>query len=223
MDVKRIDSVAVPTAIAGVAAGATGFITARAIDKEGQMTDRFVKHIVNAMDKADNKLLKTADSLDKINALVGEEEMAAFNGDGEALLAHVKKKMAKADKALEKFVRKHAEALDIQPKEKQSLKEAVKEFLQDKNAQKVKELFLPGYMRKALETADNEKLVKEMFAESFDSATKKFKKDEALKDTVNFFKKHAMDMKLKQAGLFAGIAGSIALVSSAMASRIVSK
>lgn len=222
MDVKRIESVAVPTAVAGVAAGAAGFVSARAI-KDGQMTDKFVKHITTALDNADKKLIKTADSLDKINPLVTEEEIAMFNGNGEKFAAYLKNKMAKADKALQKFVTKHAEALEIQPKENQSLKDAVKEFLKDKNAQSVKELFLPEFMRNAIENADNEGFVREAFTEAYDSSAKKFRKGEVVDDTVRFFKKHAMDMKLKQAGIFAGIAGGIALISSAIASKIASK
>ena len=64
------------------------------------------------------------------------------------------------------------------------------------------------------------KALKEEFAEVFDASTKKFKKGEAFDESAKFFKRAALNMKLKQAGVFAGIASGIALVSSAIASKI---
>ncbi len=220
MDVKRIESVAIPTAIAGAGAGAAGFLAARAF-KDGQMTDKFVRYVADGLENNDKKLIKTADKLDKINPFITDEEIVKLNGDRNKVLAFADKKLKAANAALEKFAKKHAKALGIVPEEGQSLSDAVKAFLKDKDAAAVKEIFLPESQRNLLENSgDYKKALKEEFAEVFDATTKKFKKGEAFDESAKFFKRAALNMKLKQAGVFAGIASGIALVSSAIASKI---
>jgi len=222
MDVKRIESVAVPTAIASLAAGAAGYMATKPI-KNGEMTDEFVKYIEDGFKSSDRKLFKKADSLDKLNPLLTEEELRSFNGDANRCAEYFKAKCAKVDKALEKFARKNAEALGIKPAEGQSLTDAVKAYLTGKNAAAVKEDFLPSSMRKIFENTDYAGSVREEFAEVYDSAAKQFKNSETAKESAQWFKRLARNMKLKQAGVFAGLAGGVALVSSAIASKIASK
>ena len=165
MDVKRIESVAIPTAIAGAGAGAAGFLAARAF-KDGQMTDKFVRYVADGLENNDKKLIKTADKLDKINPFITDEEIIKLNGDRNKVLAFADKKLKAANAALEKFAKKHAKALGIVPEEGQSLSDAVKAFLKDKDAAAVKEIFLPESQRNLLENSgDYKKALKEEFAE----------------------------------------------------------
>ncbi len=223
MEVDRISSVAVPTALAGAVAGATGFVTAKAVNKDGQITDKFVNYVADSFEKSDKKLMKEADKLDKINPFLTDEDVIKLKGDRKKVLAFAEKKMKNAEAALNKFATKHAKALGIVPEEGQTLQDAVKAFLKDKDAAAVKEAFLPESMRYAIENSDYKGAVREEFAEVFDSAKKQFKKGEAFDESAKFFKKAAMNMKLKQAGIFAGVASGIALISSAIASKIASK
>ncbi len=217
MDVNRIESIAIPTALAGVAAGGAGFVSAKAI-KNGEMTEKFTNYIADSFEKNDKKLMKTADKLDKINPFITDEDVIKLNGDREKVLAFADKKLKSAHAALEKFANKHAKALGIVPEEGQTMKDAVKAFLKDKDAAAVKEIFLPESTRRILENADYKKAIKDEFAEAFDSTKKQFKKGS--EESAKFFKRAALNMKLKQAGVFAGLASGVALVSSAIASKI---
>lgn len=226
VDSSRFNSVAVPTVLAGVTTGAAGFLTARTV-KYNKMTDKFANYMADGFEKRDRKMYNAALSLDKINPFITDEDVAkivAKKGGREELIAFAQKKMKNARKAMEKFASKHAGALGIQPAKGQSKKEAVRAFLADKDAQALKEAFLPSAMRRAMMYNDNYKaMLEDEFAEVFDKSKRAFKDGEQFKESVAFFKRAALNFKVKQAGLFAGIGAGIALASSAIATKIANK
>ncbi len=220
MDVKRVEGVAVPTAVAAVAAGAAGYVIPRTVTKNGEMSDIFVRYVASTMNANDIKLMNEADKLDKINPFITEEEVIKLKGDRNRVLDYAAKKMKKANAALEKFARKHADALGIKPAKGQSLKDAVKAYLVGKDAAAVKEDFLPSSVRNVLAKTTYVEEVQDAFADIYDKAAKKFKSGEGIDETVNFFKKAGRNMKLTVAGSWALVAGSIALASTIVADQI---
>ena len=220
MDVKRVEGVAIPTAIAAVAAGTAGYVIPKAVTKNGEMSDMFVKYVAGGLNASDIKLMKEADSLDKINPFITDEEVLKLKGDRNRVLDYAARKLKKANAALEKFATKHADALGIKPKEGQKLSDAVKAYLVGKDAAAVKEDFLPSSTRRILESQTYIDEVQDAFGEVYDSAAKKFKSGEGIDETVKFFKKAARNMKLTVGGAWALAGGGIALASTIIADRI---
>ncbi len=222
-DSKRFESIAVPTALATVAGGAVGYALPKMVDKQGKISDTFVTYVAGGLNNNDISLMKKADSLDKINPFVTDEDVVKLKGERKKVLAFAKKKMERANAALEKFVAKNAEVLGVKPSEGQTLKDAVRSYLQGKNAADVKEAFLPQSMRNLMEQSDYVEAVRDEFSQVFDSSAKKFKKGEAFEESAKFFKKAAKNMKLMAAGWLALLTGGVALISSAIASKIANK
>lgn len=226
MDVQRIESIAIPTALATVGAGVAGYMLPSTVTKNGQMSDEFVRFTANTMELKDLNKIIAADSLDKINGLVTDEEIEALKGQKnfrEKVLKLIQNKSKKADKALEKFVMKNSEELGVQPAKGQSLREAAKEYIKGKSIAEIKEAFLPSAMRRTIETTDYKQLMQDCFADVYDSAAKKFKSGEGVDDMVKMFKRSAQDMKLSVGGAWAVAAGSVALLSTVIADRIAKR
>ena len=215
MDVKRVESIAVPTALAAVGGGVAGYMIPK-MTKNGEMTDEFVRYTADSLKANDEKAAKKAESLDKIKFLPSEEDIKKLDGKknrANKILELHKKISKKGNKQLEDFVMKNAKAFDIKPAKGQSLREAAKEFIKGKTIEEIKEAFLPKLMRESVKNTDYKQLMKESFEEVFDSKTKAFKKD-ADKDTVRMFKRAATDMKLIAAAKWGAIIGAVALISS---------
>ena len=68
MDVQRVESVAVPTLLAGAVGGATGYLTKKAFDKDGKMTADFRQYEVDSFNRTKESLFREADSLDALAA-----------------------------------------------------------------------------------------------------------------------------------------------------------
>ena len=66
MDVQRVESVAVPTVLAGVVGGATGYLTKKAFDKEGRISADLRKDMVDSFARTKESFIKEADSLDAL-------------------------------------------------------------------------------------------------------------------------------------------------------------
>ena len=224
MDVKRVESIAVPTALAAVGGGLAGYMIPR-MTKNGEITDEFVKFAADTMQAKDEKLIKKANSLDKITFVPSQKEIEKLNGrknKRKKTLKLYEKASKRGNRQLETFVMKNAEVFGIKPAKGQSLRDAAKEFIKDKKVGQIKELFLSANHKEIIKNTDYIKLIKEYFEEVFDKEAKSFKKD-AEKDAVKMFKRAATDMKLKSAAKLGAITGFIALISStsaAIANRI---
>ena len=224
MDIKKVESVAVPTALSAVAAGGAGYILPKTINN-GKLADEFVKYAETTMRYKDMARIDDAVKLSMVNPVVSEEEVAALGTKNfrKNFLKLVEKKSKKANKAVEKFVRKYAEDLGIKPAEKQTMKEAVKEYINGKTIDEICEAVSPRAYANSVIQTDYKKLLKDYFNDNYDINAKKFKADEAGKEAEKFFKRAAKDMKVHSALIFVGAAGLIALVSSSIANRISNK
>lgn len=92
MDVKRVESVAVPTAIATVGAGAAGYFLPRAITKNGEATFPLLANTALDMEAKDAKLMKEADTLDRF---IKSPELGIDMKDIMPTEKEIKEKMAK--------------------------------------------------------------------------------------------------------------------------------
>lgn len=223
MDVKRIESIAVPTALATVGAGLAGYMMPN-ITKDGKISDEFLKFTADTMQLKDKIKVANADALDKISAEITDEEVAKLGKKNfrKNFLKLVEKKTNAANKALEKFVIRHADELGVKPKKGKSMKDAAREYIKGKTIEDIKEAYLPASMRKGLENTNYRQLITELFDETYDTAAKKFKsgKNEQMS---KMFKRAATDMRLSVGGAWALAAGAVALTSSAIASKIANK
>lgn len=225
MDVQRIETFAVPTALATAIGGTAGYLIPRTVTSTGEMSDEFVKFTADTMKFKDLSKLIAADSLDKISFTLTDEELASIGDKNpdKKLIKLMQSKSEKANKALEKFVIKNAEDLNIHPAKGESLKEAAKEYIKGKSVAEIKEAFLPSAMRNAIEYTDYRQLMKDCFADVYDAAAKKYKTGEGFDDMAKMFKRAARDMKLTVSGAWAAAAGVIALGSSLIADKIAKK
>lgn len=226
MDVKRVESIAVPTALAAAGAGVAGYTLPKTITKSGELSDEFVKFLSIMNRVNDYRTILEADKLDKVpDVLPTEEEIKALGKDN--LVDKFKKlmdtKANKRNKALENFVIRNSEALDVHPAKGQSLRDAAKEYVKGKSVEEIKEAFLPSSIRRALENTDYEKLFRETFDEVYDKTAKKFKSGEGIDETAKMFKNMGKKMKFSVGGVWALAAGSIALLSSVIATKITNK
>ncbi len=237
MDVKRVENSlinsALPTAAVAAGAGIVGYMTPKMVDKSGNLDPYF--HAYNAGNLLQSDVVQLSDAvyLDSINPYITEEEINALNHDHDKVFKFAEKKMKNANKALENFVAEHAEELDIKPKDGQRLKDAVKEFLKDKDAQAVKDIMFPnhkplvnGYKPIEHVLADNMhnpkkylESVRETFNEVFDASTKKFKEG-ADKETVEFFKKSLRNLKMQNAKTYALVGGGFAFAGALIANLL---
>lgn len=135
MDVQRVESVAVPTVLAGVVGGATGYLTKKAFDKEGKMTADLRKDMVDSFTKTKESFIKEADSLDAL----ATEDLTDIKGiitrgleKDNAIIARAYAE-AKTPKEMNEVL-KHAEANGINVNK--YIKQATKE-----NAKKSNKLF----------------------------------------------------------------------------------
>ena len=222
MDVKRIENIAVPTALTAVGGGVAGYIIPK-MAKNGTITDEFVKYASETMSTKDSQYVNNADKLDEIKFLPSQEEIAKLDSHknrSKKILDLYQKTAEKGNKKLENFVMKNAKIFDIQPAKDKTLREAAKEFINGKTIEEIKEIYLPATIREGIESTDYTKLIKETFEEVYDKTTRKFKSD-ADSEMVNMFKKSAKDMKIAAATKWAAIAGSIALVGSIVLDKII--
>ena len=237
MDVKRVENSlinsALPTAAVAAGAGLVGYMTPKMVDKSGNLNPYF--HAYNAGNLLQSDVVQLSDAayLDSLNPYITEEEIKALNHDHDKVLKYAEKKMNNANKALENFVTEHAEELDINPKDGQRLKDAVKEFLKDKDVQAVKDIMFPaqkplidGYKPIEEFLADNVRnpkkyldTIRETFDEVFDASTKKFKEG-ADKETVEFFKKSLRNLKVQNAKIYAYVGGGFAFAGALVANLL---
>ena len=237
MDVNKVENSliysALPTTAVAAGAGIVGYMTPKMVDKSGNLDPFFHAYNASNLLKSDIVQLSDAVYLDSINPYITEEEIKALNHDHDKVFKFAEKKMKNANKALEDFVAEHAEELDIKPKDGQRLKDAVKEFLKDKNVQAVKDIMFPnrkplvkGY--KPIEDVLEENIrnpkkyletVRETFKEVFDSSTKKFKEG-ADKETVEFFKKSLRNLKMQNAKTYAYVGGGFAFIGALVANLL---
>ena len=142
MDVKRIESVAVPTALAAVGAGLAGYMVPSVTTKNGQISDEFLKYAADTMEIKDRTRIATADKLDKISAEITDEEVAKLGKKNNKnfrknFIKLVEKKTRMANKELEKFVVKHADDLGVKPEKGQSIKEAARDYIKGKTIEDI--------------------------------------------------------------------------------------
>ena len=135
MDVQRVESVAVPTVLAGAVGGATGYFTKKAFDKEGKITADLRKDMVDSFTRTKENLIKEADSLDALVA----EDLTDIKGiitrgleKDDAILARAYAEAKTPQEMVE--VLKHAEAKGIDTNK--YIEQATKE-----NAKKSNKLF----------------------------------------------------------------------------------
>ncbi|MBR6099302.1 hypothetical protein IKP85_06100 [bacterium] len=224
MDVKRVESVAVPTVLATVGAGLAGYMMP-SITKNGEISDEFLKYTADSMRSKDNLRIAEADALDKISVEITEEEVAKLSNKNfrKDFIKLVDKKTKIARKTLESFVVKHAEELGVKPKKGQSMKDAARAYIKGKTIEDIKEAYMPSSFRHVIENTDYEQLIKDCFDEAFDKTTKKFKTGEEIAEISKMLKRAATDMRLTVGGVWGIAAGAVALTSAAIANKISKK
>lgn len=162
--------------------------------------------------------------------LFSDDELRMSKDEAKSLKTFVEKylelstkKQEKSNKELEKFVTWHTEELNIKPKDGERLKDAVKEFLKDKDAKAVRELLVPKTLEngicKNMEDGRYLEIVRETFDDVFDASTKKFKEG-ADKETVEFFKKSLKNFKMSSAKWYALIGGGFAFIGALSANLL---
>mgnify|MGYP006916077998 CR=1 FL=1 len=263
MDVKRIESVAIPTTLAAAGAGTMGYFLPRAITKSGEASFPLLASTAIDMYAKDEKLMREADTLDRFiksdelirdaidrhqygshtfrpaakpelpYVLPTQENIDKLRGiseglDRKELLEEINRRFAQpteeeTQKFLEKFVRRHAKELGVEPKESQTLAEAAKEYVKGKTAAEIKEVFLPASVRRIMEKSDYIEILDNTFRESYDKAKKEFKPDEVSQAAKKMFKAAERNMRLKVAGTLAAVVGGVALASSLLTNAISSK
>ena len=105
MDIKKVESVAVPTALSAVAAGGAGYILPKTINN-GKLADEFVKYAETTMRYKDMARIDDAVKLSMVNPVVSEEEVAALGTKNfrKNFLKLVEKKSKKAKDEYEDIV-----------------------------------------------------------------------------------------------------------------------
>ncbi len=162
MDVKRVESIAVPTALAAVGGAVTGYIIPK-MTRNGEMADEFVIYSAESMKAKDDLLLNRADSLDKITFNPSKKEVEKLVGkknSRDKIMELYKKASERGNKQLEKFVMRNAEQLGIEKEKGQSLREAAKEYIKGKTIDEIKEAYLSSSRRDIIENTDYRKLMK---------------------------------------------------------------
>jgi len=215
MDVKRVDSIAVPTALAAVGGGVVGYMIPK-MTKNGEITDEFVRYSADAHKIRSEKFIQKANSLDKIKFVPSKEEVEKLYGKKnrrQRTLDLFKETSKKGNRQLENFVMKNAEAFDIKPAKGQSLRDAAKEFIKGKTIEEIKEAFFPKAQADTIKNTNYKQLIKEYFEVVYDKDANSFKKNASI-DAIKMFKRDARNMKLKSAAKWGAITGAIALISS---------
>lgn len=154
----------------------------------------------------------------------GEKAVIELTGKGEKAANKYIADASKANnKKLYKFVKKNFDMLDIEILDKESKKDAIKRYLANRDVNAVKADFDAAIRRSDIEKMNVKKFIRTTFNDVYDKEAKGFKNGDEYKEIVSGFKRAARNLKLKQAGLFAGIASGIALVSSVITDQLANR
>ena len=158
------------------------------------------------------------------NAKNGEKATIELTGKAaEVANKYIEDAYKANNKKLYKFVKKNFDMFDIEILEKESKKDAIKRYLASHDVNAVKADFDAAIRRSDIEKMNVKKFIRTTFNDVYDKEAKGFKKGDEYKEIVSGFKRAARSLKLKQAGLFAGIASGIALVSSVITDQLANR
>lgn len=222
MDVKRVENSlinsALPTAAVAAGAGIVGYMTPKMVDKSGNLDPYF--HAYNAGNLLQSDVVQLSDAV-YLRSI--KKEIEELNREPDKLSEEFKTKQQNVNKKLENFVTERAEELKIKPKDGQRLKDAVEEFLKDKDVETIKKMILSNSEKKNIKRRMRGNkyigMVKNTFDEVFDASTKKFREG-ADKETVEFFKKSLRNFKTTSAKTYALVGGGFAFAGALIANLL---
>ena len=222
MDVNKVENSliysALPTTAVAAGAGIVGYMTPKMVDKSGNLDPFFHAYNASNLLKSDIVQLSDAAYLRSI-----KKEIAELNREPDKLSEAFKAKQQNVNNKLENFVTERAEELKIKPKDGQRLKDAVEEFLKDKDVATIEKMILSKSEKKNIKRRMRGNkyigMVKNTFNEVFDASTKKFKEG-ADKETVEFFKKSLRNLKMQNAKTYAYVGGGFAFIGALVANLL---